>query len=163
MSEQDIKISHYTNNISERQFRTLKNRISRQKVNFGMAQLVKVLTTDTQEFYENKNEERANKATITEVPTSLQEEKEIEYFENETGKGFFIVDGFHVDEFELKCSCQSQEEELKEIEEEEEELKEIEEEEEELKEIEEEEEELKEVDACNCTHIQYLLDKLVDE
>ena len=137
MIEEDINISHYTNNISERQFRTLKNRISRQKVNFGMAQLVKVLTTDTQDFYENKNEERANKVTVTEVKTSLKEEKKIEYFDDETGKGFFIVDGFHVDEFELRCTCQYQEDG--------------------------EEEEKKEIDSWYCTHIQYLLDKLVDE
>jgi len=46
---------HYTNNISEQQFRTLKATISKQLVNFGMAQLIVVLTIQTQRFYENKN------------------------------------------------------------------------------------------------------------
>ena len=107
----------YTNNISERQFRTLKATISRQLVNFGMAQLIVVLTIQTQTFYENKNLNRVHSTTYITISTNLSSSSsssssvsEIMDCKYDEEDQVFIVDGHRVLPLDLICSCESEEE-----------------------------------------------------
>ena len=82
-------------------FRTLKATISRQLVNFGMTQLIIVLTIQTQRFYENyKNFNRVHSTNYITISTNLSssssssssvsEIMDCKYDEEEK---VFIVDG----------------------------------------------------------------------
>ena len=114
INDQGIEIEHYTNNISERQFRTLKATISHQKVNFGIPQMVKLLTIDTQMFYEGKNLDNVHVTKFIQIgttPTSSSSsstpEIECSYLEDE---GIFEVDGHKVLAMDLICTCPAFEE-----------------------------------------------------
>ena len=113
VNELGIQTNHYTNNIAESQFKTLKHSICSGRLKMSMTELVDSLTIKTQNFYENKSLDRRFEKSweaIKFAPSHGGEEEEEEE-EEEEHKIMHIddqhirVDDFVVNVVDLTCTC----------------------------------------------------------